>query len=52
MYSLLYVPYAIALWVSAMFAAPALGPLLSGFAVYAKVRFLPFMVVFQYLTLP
>ncbi|KAH7109105.1 multidrug transporter [Dendryphion nanum] len=36
MYSLLYLPYSIAAWVSAMFAAPALGPLLSGFAVYAK----------------
>lgn len=36
MYSLLYLPYAIAFWVSAAFAAPALGPLLSGFAVYAE----------------
>ena len=36
MYSFLYLPYAIAFWVSAAFAAPALGPLISGFAVYAK----------------
>ncbi|KAJ4361091.1 uncharacterized protein N0V89_001660 [Didymosphaeria variabile] len=36
MFSLLYKPYAMAFWVSAAFAAPALGPLLSGFAVYAK----------------
>jgi len=36
MYSLLYLPYSVAWWVSASFAAPALGPLLSGFAVYAK----------------
>jgi DHA1 family multidrug resistance protein-like MFS transporter len=36
MYSLLYLPYSIAIWVAAMFAAPALGPLLSGFAVYAE----------------
>lgn len=35
MYSLLYLPYPLALWVVAMFAAPALGPLLSGFSVYA-----------------
>ncbi|KAJ4304878.1 hypothetical protein N0V90_000406 [Kalmusia sp. IMI 367209] len=36
MYSLLYLPYSIAFWVSAAFAAPALGPLLSGYAVYAE----------------
>lgn len=36
MYSLLYLPYSVAMWVSATFAAPALGPLLSGFAVYAE----------------
>lgn len=36
MYSLLYLPYPLALWVVAMFAAPALGPLLSGFSVYAE----------------
>ncbi|KAF2022039.1 major facilitator superfamily transporter [Aaosphaeria arxii CBS 175.79] len=36
MYSLLYLPYAVAAWVSFAFAAPGLGPLLSGFAVYAK----------------
>lgn len=35
-YSLLYLPYAVAMWVSAAFAAPAIGPLLSGFAVYAE----------------
>lgn len=35
MYPLLYLPYPLALWVVAMFAAPALGPLLSGFSVYA-----------------
>jgi DHA1 family multidrug resistance protein-like MFS transporter len=35
-YSMLYVPIAIAFWVSAGFSAPALGPLLSGFAVMAK----------------
>ena len=45
MYSLLYLPYGIAFWVSAMFAAPALGPLLSGFAVYAKVRFIPSVIL-------
>ncbi|KAF1979282.1 MFS general substrate transporter [Bimuria novae-zelandiae CBS 107.79] len=33
MYSFLTLPYAIGWWVSAAFAAPALGPLLSGFAV-------------------
>lgn len=36
MYSLLYLPYPLAMWVVAAFAAPALGPLLSGFAVYAE----------------
>jgi MFS transporter, DHA1 family, multidrug resistance protein len=36
MYSLLYLPYSVALWVSASFAAPALGPMLSGFAVVAE----------------
>ncbi|KAI9814886.1 MAG: hypothetical protein M1832_005614 [Thelocarpon impressellum] len=36
MYSLLYLPYSLAFWVSAAFAAPALGPLLSGFSVVAK----------------
>ncbi|KAF2805188.1 MFS general substrate transporter [Mytilinidion resinicola] len=36
MYSLLYLPYSVAFWVSAAFAAPALGPLLSGYAVVAE----------------
>ncbi|KAF1982761.1 multidrug transporter [Aulographum hederae CBS 113979] len=36
MYSLLYLPYSVAFWVSATFAAPALGPLISGFAVTAE----------------
>ena len=36
MYSLLYLPYAITIWVSAAYSGPALGPLLSGFAVTAK----------------
>ncbi|KAF2476396.1 major facilitator superfamily transporter [Lindgomyces ingoldianus] len=36
MYSLLYLPYSVACWVSFAFAAPAIGPLLSGFAVYAE----------------
>ncbi|KAI9750306.1 MAG: 2,5-diamino-6-(ribosylamino)-4(3H)-pyrimidinone 5'-phosphate reductase [Chaenotheca gracillima] len=36
MYSFVYLPYSVALWVSAAFAAPALGPLLSAFAVTAK----------------
>ncbi|KAL9098518.1 MAG: hypothetical protein Q9163_005835 [Psora crenata] len=36
MYSLLYLPYAITVWVSAAYCGPALGPLLSGFAVTAK----------------
>lgn len=35
-YSLLYLPYPLAMWVVAAFAAPALGPLLSGFSVYAE----------------
>lgn len=33
MYSLLYLPYALVAWVSAAYCGPALGPLLSGFAV-------------------
>ncbi|MCJ1458905.1 hypothetical protein MMC28_009281 [Mycoblastus sanguinarius] len=36
MYSLLYLPYAMTCWVSAAYCGPALGPLLSGFAVTAK----------------
>ncbi|TVY44349.1 Caffeine resistance protein [Lachnellula occidentalis] len=36
MYSLLYLPYALVAWVSSAFAGPALGPLISGFAVTAK----------------
>ena len=36
MYSLLYLPYALSAWVSAAYCGPALGPLLSGFAVPAK----------------
>ena len=36
MYSLLYLPYALTFWVSAAYCGPALGPLLSGFAVTAK----------------
>ncbi|MCJ1275484.1 hypothetical protein MMC21_003287 [Puttea exsequens] len=36
MYSLLYFPYALTVWVSAAYCGPALGPLLSGFAVEAK----------------
>ena len=36
MYSLLYLPYAMTVWVSAAYCGPALGPLLSGFAVSAK----------------
>ncbi|KAG8532278.1 uncharacterized protein KY384_003919 [Bacidia gigantensis] len=36
MYSLLYLPYALSAWVSAAYCGPALGPLLSGFAVTAK----------------
>lgn len=35
-YSLLYLPFPVAVWVSAMFAAPALGPMLSDFAVVAE----------------
>ncbi|KAH7084632.1 multidrug transporter [Paraphoma chrysanthemicola] len=35
LYSLLYLPYPLALWVVAAFAAPAIGPLLSGFSVPA-----------------
>ncbi|EPE33114.1 MFS general substrate transporter [Glarea lozoyensis ATCC 20868] len=35
-YSLLYLPYALVAWVSAAYCGPALGPLLSGFAVTAK----------------
>ncbi|KAK5938229.1 hypothetical protein PMZ80_009199 [Knufia obscura] len=36
MYSLLKLPYALTVWVAAAFSAPALGPLLSGFAVMNK----------------
>jgi DHA1 family multidrug resistance protein-like MFS transporter len=36
MYSLLYLPYALVAWVSAAYCGPALGPLVSGFAVTAK----------------
>ncbi|RDL33792.1 Multidrug transporter [Venustampulla echinocandica] len=36
MYSMLYLPYALVGWVSAAYCGPALGPLLSGFAVTAK----------------
>jgi DHA1 family multidrug resistance protein-like MFS transporter len=36
MYSLLYLPFALVAWVSAAYCGPALGPLLSGFAVTAK----------------
>ena len=36
LYSLLYLPYAITIWASAAYCGPALGPLLSGFAVMAK----------------
>ncbi|KAF2026274.1 multidrug transporter [Setomelanomma holmii] len=36
LYSLLYLPYPLAMWVVSAFAAPALGPLLSGFSVYAE----------------
>ena len=35
-YSLLYLPFPVSIWVSAMFAAPALGPMLSGFAVVVE----------------
>ncbi|KAI5366623.1 putative major facilitator superfamily, MFS transporter superfamily [Septoria linicola] len=36
MYSIIKLPYALSAWVGATFSAPALGPLLSGFAVPAK----------------
>ncbi len=36
MYSLLKLPYALTLWVASAYCGPALGPLLSGFAVEAK----------------
>ena len=36
MYSLLKLPYAMTFWVAAAYCGPALGPLLSGFAVTAK----------------
>jgi len=36
MYSLLNLPFALVGWISAAYCAPALGPLLSGFAVTAK----------------
>ncbi|KAI4191750.1 MAG: hypothetical protein LQ346_004634, partial [Caloplaca aetnensis] len=36
MYSLLKLPYALTFWVSAAYCGPALGPLLSGFAVPVK----------------
>ena len=36
MYSLLKLPYALTLWVSAAYCGPALGPLISGFAVPVK----------------
>lgn len=36
MYSLLHLPYALTLWVAAAYCGPALGPLLSGYAVMAK----------------
>lgn len=36
MYSLLHLPYAMIVWVAAAYCGPALGPLLSGFAVTAK----------------
>lgn len=36
MYSLVNLPYALTVWVSAAYCGPALGPLLSGFAVTAK----------------
>ncbi|PYH87530.1 major facilitator superfamily transporter [Aspergillus ellipticus CBS 707.79] len=35
MYSLLYLPYALSMWVTAAYCGPALGPLISGFAVEA-----------------
>ncbi|MCJ1483886.1 hypothetical protein MMC06_004054 [Schaereria dolodes] len=36
MYSMLKVPYALTAWVAAAYCGPALGPLISGFAVTAK----------------
>lgn len=36
MYSLLYLPFFVSVWVSAILAAPALGPILSGFAVVVE----------------
>ena len=36
MYSLLELPYAVTVWVTSAYSGPALGPLLSGFAVTAK----------------
>ncbi|KAI9838424.1 MAG: hypothetical protein M1838_004612 [Thelocarpon superellum] len=36
LYSFMYLPYSLSSWVSAAFAAPALGPLISGFAVTAE----------------
>lgn len=36
MYSLLYLPYPMAMWVASAFAGPAVGPVLSGFTVVAK----------------
>jgi DHA1 family multidrug resistance protein-like MFS transporter len=36
MYSLLYIPYPMALWVASAFAGPAVGPVLSGFTVVAE----------------
>ncbi|OAL50994.1 MFS general substrate transporter [Pyrenochaeta sp. DS3sAY3a] len=36
MYSVLYLPYSLALWIGSCFAAPALGPLFSAYTVYAK----------------
>lgn len=36
MFSIMKLPYALSAWVAAAFSAPALGPLLSGFAVPAK----------------
>ena len=36
MYSLLYLPYGLSAWVASAYCGPALGPLLSGFAVTAK----------------
>jgi DHA1 family multidrug resistance protein-like MFS transporter len=35
-YSMLYLPYAMCFWVAGIFAAPALGPVLSGFSVVAE----------------